>query len=248
MEELVPVKIKHVTIHTDLDIVTRENIEYYNIYVKDCPEYVQNPFDPYKYTRDQIIHRYQLNGNGVSWPDHPLTVSGDHKGAIIIILSLDNKVLIIRNGKLWGLPKGVRNYTEFLRLRELTLNHYKLTGEILCHSTATFIDEESEKDNITREAYEETGISLLSSNLDIYKGGDQYGYTRFIYHADFLASDYCKIIKQNGTDHENDELRWVSINELIQLVQQHQDVSKRSGKIFNLVSYKFLQQYLSIKR
>jgi 8-oxo-dGTP pyrophosphatase MutT (NUDIX family) len=180
-----------------------------------------------------------LHGTGLDWPDHPKDAFGDHLGAIVILQTLDNKILILRNDVLWGLPKGVRNYSEFHRIK----TEFTESGEILkFDENYKFEQVESESDNICRETLEETGIVLDPEKLIRWAGEDDpSAYTKFFYQLNFAAADYHEILLKNGTDHENDEMKWIDREELSTLLQLHR--SSRHSKIFNHVTFMFLSQW-----
>ena len=243
-EELVPICIERVELQTDLGVVIRENVKYYNVVVKNCPPYVANPDVTVKngFIRSEPITRLKhgsLAGTGLCWPDHPKDACGDHCGAIIILVSLDNKILILRNGALWGLPKGVRNYSTFHEIKETCHQKYVTTGETPVFPPIVFDRVETASENICRETLEETGIILDETNLIQWEGADAY--TRFVYYLDFTADQYGEILVRNGTDYENDEIRWIDMAELNHLLLMHK--SNRHVKVFNHVTYLFLSSY-----
>jgi 8-oxo-dGTP pyrophosphatase MutT (NUDIX family) len=242
MEELAPICIRRVRIKTALGDILRENVRYYNIVVKNCPPYVPNPAVKDGYIRASPIQRLKAKGaiiQPVEWPDHPKDVFGDHVGAIVILNSLDNKILILRNDHLWGLPKGVRNFTEFHKIKTEFTAVFESTGESkVFEEPVVFEQVETGVENICRETLEETGIVLNPYNLILYGGEDRSAYTKYYYQLDFVAADYLDILLKNGTDHENDELKWIDYKELNQMLQQHRQ--NRQAKVFNHVTYTFL--------
>lgn len=245
MEVLVPIKIKHVTIYQPMGIITRENTEYYNVMVLNCPGYIQNPCNKDNYIRSSCIKRYR--NENVQWPDHPLSVEGDHMGAIVIIRSKDDKYLMVRNGKLWGLPKGVRNFKTFTELQEICNQTYASTGTIPVFENTVFEDEESAEENIIRETKEETGIIMNPEQLFVYKKhNNHHPYIRFYYHYEYTAEEYIKTLEENGTDHENDEIMWQTQQEITKLLTKHREDS--SKRIFNHVTYSYLVSYFNKKK
>jgi 8-oxo-dGTP pyrophosphatase MutT (NUDIX family) len=241
-EELVPICVERVELQTDLGAVVRENVKYYNVVVRDCPPYVANPNVPNGFIRAAQIARLKhatLAGTGLCWPDHPKDASGDHCGAIIILVSQDNKILILRNGALWGLPKGVRNYRKFHDLKSACHEQYVRTGKAPVFPPIVFDQVESPTENICRETLEETGIELKVENLIQWEGADAY--TRFVCYLDFAADQYGEILARNGTDYENDEIKWIDIKELQCMLLTHK--SNRQIKIFNHVTFLFLTSY-----
>lgn len=245
MEVFVPIKIKHVTIHQPLDVFTRENTEYYNVLVHDCPLYIQDPSNKNNYVRSSSIKRY--HNENVQWPDHPLSPSGDNMGAIVIIKSTDDKYLLVRNGNLWGLPKGVCNYCEFTRLQNLCNKTYLDTGIIPVFSDTIFDEVETPEENIIRETREETGIIINQENLFYYnkKLNHQHGYVRFYYYYEYTADEYINTLHQNGTDHENDGLMWLTQYEILELLDKHR--GEPSKRIFNRITYSYLTSYFKKK-
>lgn len=237
MEEMIPIKIKKII----KDNTTLHNQQYYNVHVTDCPPYIQSPTDPYKYIRSRPIKRYQYDEHSeiYSWPEHPKNQRGENKGAIVLIESADGYYLILRNGKLWGLPKGTRSYLEFIRAREKALKDPSLWIE-----EVRLDNEETAEANIIRETYEETGLLLDINKLEQPEPNDKVKYNRasayvkFFYKLDITALEYADILLKEGTDHENDEMRWVNLSEMNRLLDRHCDY--RQKKIFNHVSYLFL--------
>jgi 8-oxo-dGTP pyrophosphatase MutT (NUDIX family) len=247
-EELVPICVERVELETDLGVVVRENVKYYNVVVKNCPPYVANPNVQNGFIRRDSIMRLKhtnLAGTGLCWPDHPKDASGDHCGAIIILVSLDNKILILRNGSLWGLPKGVRNYSKFHDIKTACYLEYLATGTTTVFPPMILDEVESASENITRETLEETGIKLDETQLVQWEGADAY--TRFVCQLDFTADHYGDILFLNGTDYENDEIKWIDMKQLNFLLQMHR--TNRHAKVFNHVTFLFLSSYaLKVKQ
>ncbi len=246
MEELIPICVDTVKIHTRLGETVRANVQYFNIIVRDCPPYIPNPDVKDGYIRSSPVKRFTIPTERVwSWPDHPKDVHGDYTGAIIMLKSLDNKVLVLRNGNLWGLPKGVRNYKAFHALKEQSNECYfknnvmPKTDSIVC----TEEEVESAEDNIYRETLEETGI-MIDVNKLVQVGPMDAAYTRFVYQLDFYACEHAKHILKNGTDHENDEMRWLTPEDLTQSLTLHR--SSRHTKVFNHVTYLFLNDRFKV--
>lgn len=239
-ETVVPIRINTVHIYTDLDTVTKNNVQYHNVLVPDCPSYVQNELRHNNYNRKQSIVRLQDDGR-IQWPDHPTKPNGRIHGAIVLLLSSDNKILLVRNGKLWGLPKGARSYKEFLRIKKETDEHYLRTGKILQHDTVTFSESETALENACREVREETGIVL--SEDDLTPVTELGSYDRFYAELDYTCDQYNDILEKNGTDHENDELLWASMDQLIRMLKTHRDPYQ--NKVFNHMTYNFLDNYVN---
>ncbi len=243
MEELFPICIRSVRIKTPLGDVLRTDVRYYNVIVKNCPPYIVNPKVRDGYIRETPITRIKnLRADPVdpelrlSWPDHPKDIFGDYVGAIIILNSLDNKILILRNEHLWGLPKGVRNYTEFHRIKT------EATAAGVGEEEIVFDQVETGVENICRETLEETGIRLNPEEVVSFDDEDRSAYTKYYYQLDFTAAEYADILKNNGTDHENDEMKWIDYQELDQMLQQHR--ANRQVKVFNHVTYIYLSQWI----
>ena len=240
MEELIPICVDTVKIHTKLSEKVRTNVEYFNIVVLNCPPYIPNPEVKNGYIRAYPIKRFAIPAERTwLWPDHPKDVRGDHTGAIIILKSLDNKILLLRNGSLWGLPKGVRNYKMFHTLKERSNESYIKNSIMPKTDCIVFTEDEVEsaEENIYRETLEETGI-MIDVNKLVQVGPMDAAYTRFIYQLDFNAFEHFKHILENGTDHENDEMRWITPEELTQSLILHR--STRHSKVFNHVTYLFI--------
>lgn len=235
---MVPICIETVKVKE----ITRTNVKYFNLIVTDCPPYIPNPEMPDGFIRQSPISRYNVSADVNRtwlWPEHPRDIHGDHTGAIIILKSLDNKILLLRNGHLWGLPKGVRNYTSFHNLKETCNAEFVKTGIMPKVDCASFTEDdvESSIDNICRETLEETGI-ILDKDKITQVGPMDSAYTRFVYSLNFNASDHYAHILKNGTDHENDEMRWITQEELNRMLLKH--TSSRRTKVFNHVTYLFL--------
>uniref|UniRef100_A0A6C0J7H3 Nudix hydrolase domain-containing protein n=1 Tax=viral metagenome TaxID=1070528 RepID=A0A6C0J7H3_9ZZZZ len=239
MEICIPIKIKNIKVNKHIGLIERENIQYYNIHVPDCPKYTQTHNNKYNYIRTNEIKRYTKENN-ILWPDHPENIQGNNLGAIIIIKSKDNRYLLVRNGDLWGLPKGARHYRTFTRLQKECMISYKCTGDIPIASNIIFDenDEETAEENVIREIFEETGIILVSENLKVFTKNNKYAYTRFIYDVEFNAEEYINILKCTDIDHENDEILWLLEEEILLLMQKH-----KSKKIYNNISYYYMVSY-----
>lgn len=249
MEEFVPIKIKHLYVHQPHSIVEREDVTYYNIVVRDCPQYVQDPLDPDHYIRQGTIKRLEHVDNATMWPDHPLTIDGENMGAIVLIESSDNKYLFVKNGRLWGLPKGARNFIKFLELQDQCNSIYLERGEIPIFSEETIFDEiETPEENIIRETREETGIIMNHDGLVRYNSNSNSNcaYTRFCYKLDLSSTDYTEILEMNGTDHENDEIIWKTGDEIRKLLAKHND--KPDARVFNRITYKYLTSYFNQRK
>ena len=235
MEELIPINIDKVLINSVLGVFVRENVHYYNIIVNDCPPYVVNPKKSDNYIRSCPITRIK-DMTKIEWPDHPKDVHGDYMGAIILLESTDEKILLVRNGNLWGLPKGVRNFTSFNMLKNACTDQYLKYKTIPQFQYAEFFNVESGIDNICRETLEETGIHLDPEK--IITVDENCAYTKYYYKLDFSTSDYKDILETNGTDHENDELLWVDKPTLNNMLFNHR--ANKNIKIFNHVTYSYL--------
>lgn len=245
-EVVVPVIIKHVTIDTAFGRDTYGEKQYHNAIVRDLNaiRYIQNPRRSDNYVREASIVRHY--DEAVTWPEHPLNMNGKILGAIVIIHSRDDKILLVRNRKLWGLPKGARNYTDFIRCKSETDRHFRQTGEILTHESAEFTADkiESAVDNVYRETLEETGIIMDRSQVrEIHEHwGGRCAYDAFYYAYPKDADKHGDDLKRNGTDHENDELLWVDLMELEQWLRNHR--SPNHPKIFNHITYGILDEFL----
>ncbi len=237
----VPIVVGQVDIETPLGIKSLYDVKYHNIMVLDSPKYIQNELRPDNYVREKAIVR--LKDEDVQWPNHPEGPNGKILGAIILILSEDSKVLLVRNGRLWGLPKGARNYLEYLKLKTQTETHYAKTGEILQYDRVTFNDQsiESAEDNICRETLEETGIIIDTDGLRALPCVGSY--TRFFYKFPYSSDVHKVYLDQNGTDYENDELLWVTLSHLERMMKIHRDPYQ--NKMFNHITYIFLDDFLN---
>lgn len=247
-EQIVPICIANITLKTYLGTTHKTNQSYHNVLVRDLEavKYIANPRRDGNYIRSQPIVRYY--DENVTWPEHPLNVHGRIQGAIAIIHSKDDRVLLVRNRKLWGLPKGARSYTAFLQLKAMTDEHFRRTGEILEHDSVIFDDEESSEDNICREVLEETGIIMDREALQLLKYRNQSGsycaYDGYYYEYPKTSVEHEQDLTEHGTDHENDELLWVSRKELEQLIRNHRYGHRTGGRVFNHVTYGYLEEYL----
>lgn len=235
---MLPIRIKSVIIHSSLGEISRENTEYYNIIVDDCPKYIQNPRYKNSFIREKNIVRYK--NDMVQWPDHPLNDLGENKGAIIIIKSIDNLILLVRNGKLWGFPKGARNYKGFAELKDKCISEYRETGCVPVFESIEFSEEESNLENVCRETLEETGIYINVMHLEQLDQSDHpASYTRYYYETTFTSDEYFSLLQRNGTDHENDELLWVTSDELDEMLKRH-----RKNKVFNHVTFNYIKSHM----
>lgn len=251
-EQVVPIIVKHVILETHLGMTEKTNQPYHNIIVQDLEavKYVENEAREGNFIRKQpIIRNYDEN---VCWPDHPLNVNGQIQGAIAIIHSQDDRILLVRNRKLWGLPKGARNFRDLIRLKFLTDKHYRQYGEVIEHVEAHFTqaDAETPAENLCREVREETGIVIDEQDLKPFKYRNQTGsycaYDGYYYEYPKTSKEYLQDLQNNGTDHENDELLWVTHKELEQLLRNHRQNYRTSSKtrVFNHVTFGYLEEYM----
>lgn len=246
-EEVVPVNIDTVTVDTHFGQDIRKCCSYHNTIVADLNsiKYVPNQKRNDNYIREKSVVRcYDEN---VTWPEHPLDVNGKMLGAIIIIESQDDKILLVRNRKLWGLPKGARNYIDFMDCKRETDKVFRDTGTIISHKEAQFTKDriESAIDNACREVKEETGITIDPDNIetvDYYQMNNRCSYDGFYYKYPNHASAHQNELLVNGTDHENDELLWVSRSDLKHMLHDHR--SCNHPKIFNHITYGLLEYFL----
>jgi 8-oxo-dGTP pyrophosphatase MutT (NUDIX family) len=248
MEELIPLSIDHVLIKTSNRVIERKNVRYCNIHVKDCPPFIFKEED--HYTRRDKIERLDFNliatpGSCYYWPDHPRDNANELLGAIIILKSTDDKILLLKNRFLWGLPKGARNYVNFLKMKDELMLEYLNSGTLKTFIFAEFQEIETAEDNICRETLEETGIVIDKTNLQQWDDSDPSPYTKYIYELNFPASHYLTILKANGTDHENDEVKWINMKDLSTLLFKHK--TNRLVKVFNHITYSYLHQYNEFK-
>jgi 8-oxo-dGTP pyrophosphatase MutT (NUDIX family) len=251
-EQAVPIIVKHVTLETHLGTSEKTNQLYHNVLVQDLEvvRYVENERKEGNFIRKRPIIR--CCDENVFWPDHPLNIGGQIQGAIAIIHSLDDRILLVRNRKLWGLPKGARNYREFIRLKSLTDNHFRKTGDIMEHEKANFTydDAETPVENLCREVREETGITVDEQDLKPFKYRNQSGsycaYDGYYYEYPKTSREYIQDLQSRGTDHENDELLWVTHEELTKLLRDHRQNHRITPKtrVFNHVTFGYLEEYM----
>ena len=246
-ELVVPIVVKKVIHETHLSKVVKNNQKYHNVMILNCDDivYVSNKKKKNSYVRTKPILRYY--NEHVCWPEHPLNIEGKILGAIAIIISSDLKILLVRNRKLWGLPKGARNYTDFSKFKTLTDEHYRKFGKIMIHDKAKFTFEKTEtsEENVIREIREETGIitnnSLLVKVDGNYAANSYCSYDGYCYRYPKSSSDYADDLASNGTDHENDELQWLDIDKIKDMLSTHKTVYH---KIFNHITYGFLNHFI----
>ena len=243
-EIIVPIIIKDVTVSTDMGLIHRLNVHYVNTLVKNQSAIVYVPVEgtPDNYIRKTAIQRD--NREDVTWPDHPRNVNGKIQGGIAVINSLDNKILLVRNHRLWGLPKGARNYTEYTDLKHITDKHYRQTGEIYQHNSVAFATAETSLENICRETLEETGIiidpSLLHPLNFSHRISSYCAYDAYHYEYPHPAVQHLKDLQANGTDHENDELLWVTRADLKEMLVKHR--KPYCSKVFNHITFWLLEK------
>lgn len=222
----------------ELNNVIYHNVSYHNVLIPDCPKYIPHPRREDTYIRESNIVRW--HDESVLWPPHPFDASGKMLGAIVLIESADDKILLVRNGRLWGLPKGARNYREFLQAKELSERAWA-EGTTMVHEKLTLANLETAAENACREAFEETGINIIAS--DLVAMDSEKPYCWFYYKFPHMASEHRLILQMNGTDYENDELVWTHHDVLRKMLRAH--VEQGAGnKIFNHVSFAFLSHYI----
>jgi 8-oxo-dGTP pyrophosphatase MutT (NUDIX family) len=247
-ELVVPIMIDKVTIDTTFGRETRTNRRYHNTIVQDpkSVQYIQNQRRSDNYVRNASIKR--CYDEHVTWPEHPLNVDGKMLGAIIIIESKDGKVLLVRNRKLWGLPKGARSYNDFITLKKETDARYRKDGHIMSHVEANFTDDdiESAVDNVCRETLEETGIEIAPTEVkpiyNYFQMNNRCAYDGFYYLYPKTSVEHNKDLQKNGTDHENDELLWVCLDDVSIWLRNHR--SPNHSKVFNHITYGFLDDFM----
>ena len=230
-ETSVPINVERVTIDTPLGPIVRRNVRYHNVLVPSLPNYIPDPVAVDTYVRSAPINRLQTEH--VQWPDHPTMPNGKNTGAIVFIMSADDKVLLLRNGRMWGFPKGARNYKEFLRLKALTDQAFWNGCATPIHDSVSFSDVETPEENAIREIQEETGIIMDPARLTRW---GEAPYTKFLYAFPHPAAMHRDILVANGTDHENDEMKWVTNAELMNMMEQH----AQSDRVFNHITYRYL--------
>jgi 8-oxo-dGTP pyrophosphatase MutT (NUDIX family) len=214
-----------------------KDVEFFNTLVMSCPRYIQ--LNRYTYGRVSDIRREHYSKVN-NWPLHPVNEHKHILGAIILIISKDLRILLVRNGKLWGLPKGARNYRPFLQMKQLTDQVYVESNHILLHGDITICPEDAETavENVCRETLEETGLKIDTSklrNMGVPDPGHS-GYCWFYYEYEGVSDEYwLQTLSGASVDHENDELMWVAREELDSMLKKH-----ASSKVFNHISYLFL--------
>lgn len=237
MEISVPIVVKHVNFKDS----TIGTIHFQNIIVPNCPPYVSTDFRTYK----RVIERFNAN-NDTTWPPHPTNEHGRILGSIVLIKSLDNMYLIVRNGNLWGLPKGARNYRSFLHCKEITDKYYYETGNVFIHEAISIDTPETSIDNVIRETLEETGIEINQQYLCTFIADDNYytAYDRYVYEYQHTVQEYANgfVDRSKYMDSENDVLMWISHEDLQQMVN---DQTFNRVKKFNQVSLRFLSNFLN---
>jgi len=171
------------------------------------------------------IDRSELSiPSGTWWQFHPKYETGkglyDYMtGSIVLITSTDSYVLLVRNNQKWGFPKGARYFLPYKKLVDKTIMHFTKTHNILWHDELVIDStkpeqQESALDNAYREVLEETGIDC-SKTLYTQFVKSINGYDTFHLPLPCNASEYYeKYLLRNGTDTENDEIRWVLWNSL----------------------------------
>ena len=244
IEISVPIIINTVTIENSTgDDTVQHDVQYFNVYLEDCPPYIPSPVRQDTYIRSHPIRRSTVEN--VTWPIHSLNVHGVMQGAIIAIVSLDWKILMVRNGALWGLPKGARNYRTMMDLKAKTELHYYKTKEVYVHENADFrlADAETAVENIYRETLEETGIKIDISKLETYGIADATycAYDRFYYNFPYEARYHRDMLDQNPADHENDEIAWFPLLEVAEMMVAHTG----TNRIFNHVTVQYLRDFLN---
>ena len=219
---------------------------YYNIVVANCPRYVWNDALA-SFVRSEPIRRHKYNKKEaakmkIMWPPHPRNARGYVLGAVAILQCPDTqRILLVRNSSLWGLPKGGRNFKEHTVMRsefvEAFNNNHPLPHFQLSHP---WMEEETALENVQREVREETGIDLTKEHVEECNEGNNHSYTRFYCKLSFPCRQYREVVErathQGLIDHENDEIKWFSIQELQQMVINHY-----SNRQLNFISFSFLR-------
>jgi 8-oxo-dGTP pyrophosphatase MutT (NUDIX family) len=266
MEVLVPLIIRELVVYTPKKKYVINNAAYYNIVCvsnindrEPCPKYIKSK-DENVYVRAKIAKcdsEGPCNPDQLPWPPEPKAMSGkwgtvDNKGAIALIVSKDEKYLVMKKftpsilRTSWSLCKGARAYTEILRVKKETNEYYLAYGRVLEHDHVTAKEEETAEENIIREIREETGIIVPpnpGNGLESYEYQDQDTYHKFIYYYPKNAIEYKNDLETNDPDHENDEIHWVNKEKLAEMMKV--DFTKGEKKLFDSRSYAFLDHYLN---
>jgi 8-oxo-dGTP pyrophosphatase MutT (NUDIX family) len=238
MEIQVPIVVNNV--HVKDCIIGPINFQ--NIVVPNCPQYVIVDSDTPTYSR--TIQR--INSGQMTWPPHPTNEYGRILGAIVLIKSIDDMYLLVKNGNLWGLPKGARNYPNFLKHKEITDKHYLDTGTVYVHEILTVTPPESSLDNVIREALEETGIVIDPTYLYEFTSDNSHytAYDRYVYEYPHTVREFIANFDKQSKhmDSENDSLMWTSKENVFRMVQDQ--TRDRYKKLLNQVSLRFLYDFL----
>jgi ADP-ribose pyrophosphatase YjhB (NUDIX family) len=280
-ETLDPILVKTLIVdnsHATLPQGTYKNIKFWNVRttVTPCPPFRWSSLHQAFVRQARIArianHDKHVQKNSLTWPVHPTgtfynSVLGEMKtqqlGAIIAIQSSDNRILMVRNGRKWGLPKGARNFVEF----SAALKALAGSSDAMVLSTLVLQTPETAEENIMREVLEETGLVLEESRLRPVmldrNRMHKHPYARFVYKLPHPSShlfhgECIKAAFEAGLmDHENDEMRWIPIYDVIDMVQtsssllQHQQPPScggggrakraRSNVAMNVISLAFLK-------
>lgn len=234
MERFVPIQIKKCTVEPLNKVL--QDTRFYNIVVDNCPPFI--PLNDKHWIRQWPIVRFV--DESVEWPPHPRNDKGDLLGAVVLIKSIDNHYLLVRNNNLWGLPKGTRNYVEYTELLE------NRDDDTFCFDEVTLKTVESPQSNAIREVKEETGIQIDPDKLKCINERNPHGYVRFFYQVPFKSTDYGEIIEKmiDSMDHENDEVGWFTTDQIQDLLQKHTSKSSFTNRKLNYVSWSFLKRFV----
>ena len=236
MEALTPIRIT--TCHVEPTQERFEHTNFYHVSVRDCPPYVPNNAHPLSWVREEPIQRF--SDESVEWPPHPRSSSGDLLGAVVLIRSADNHYLFVRNGSLWGLPKGARHYREFTRLSSEVHRDPTVVFNFIC-----LREDEGGIRNAQREVLEETGFELKREQLIEENQRNKHAYVRYVAHVPVRSDEYYEQVlrpQQDAglVDHENDEIRWWSEEEVRTMLRE--PVHRRN---MNYISYSFLRVHFT---
>lgn len=267
-EEIVdPILVKTLTVnssHATLPRGTYRNVRFWNVKpIVNAPYYwsiLHQAFVRRRRIKRITNHDKYVKKHHLTWPIHPTGVFGSNVhghqqqlGAVVVIESSDHRVLMVRNGKKWGLPKGARNFVEY----QAVLNSLPAEGNGLVVNSLILQTPETPEENIIREVLEETGIvldqALLQPVMLDRNKQHKHAYARFVYKLPHPAShvfhEAClkAAYKAGLMDHENDEMRWIPVYDVIEMVRSTQSDHWRGS--LNAISLAFLKDmYVSSHR
>jgi len=224
------IQIDHLTINSQGKRVQSMNQQFFVSRILNEPKFVRcHDNNNIRFVRETAISRLPFVKDqppaGLRW----MPVPQDGKlslAAIVLCVSADNYILMMRHRNVLGLPKGFRRYVNFP----------SVPGK---YADITLDAIESPLTNAIREFTGETSIPVEQTELQELPPIE--GHARFVFKWKGKAADHGAILaEKTPTDNEADEFIWVSTS--VDFDRSFKSTSVKGMKC-NWPSIQFLQDY-----